>query len=156
MTSYQFELCKKDFLATYGDMLCEESYSLIDKAGTPSDFINLLHTFAVYLRYKVIPSAEWSRKWFIKELPLINSCGVYLDQIAAVKDPDSSSLVLIGNCSLNVMYTRPIKNNITLQDESNVKLIMYGAACCTVREKGTGKTTIINCNKPAQVKIHKI
>ncbi len=155
MTQEQFTACKSNFLATYGEILCEDSLSAIEKANTPQAFIMLLHEFATFLRYKVLPSAEWARKWFGSDVETLNECGVYLDQTLALEDPQCQSLVLLGTSDVMVTLNKGV-HNITLQDESNVRLIVFGVARCTVREKGKGHATEVYCENPKDIKIHKI
>jgi len=156
MTTEQFLICKADFLATYKDILCNESTEDIQASQTPVQFIRLLHKFATFLRYKAIPSAEWARQWFKDETQLLNECGVFLDQILSLKDPDERSLILLGTSNLHITYTLPRLCNLTLQDDSTASLLLFNTAHCTVREKGTQHAEIITCNKPATVKIHRL
>ena len=156
MTQERLEACKADLLESYKEDLCEESIEAIQQASTPEQLVRILHQFATFLAYKAIPKAEWARKWFSDETELLNSCGVYLDQKVILVDPEERSLVAIGNTHLSLSLTKAHIWNISLQDESDMVLSTYGVNSAVVREKGTGKTTVLFQSSESKIKIHTI
>ena len=156
MTEEKLKACKEDLLTTYKDVLCDESNDDIRAANNAMCLVCLLHKFATFLRYKVIPSADWARKWFEDEKDLLNQCGVYLDQVAVLINPAETSIVLMGNSEVTLLVNQPDLYNVTLQDASTLHISAADVTSVTVREKGTGTTNIISQGIHSKIKIHKI
>lgn len=156
MKRNKLEACKQDLLSTYKEQLCNESVASIKAAQTPEEFVNILHEFDTFLMYQALPDAEWSRKWFLGEKPLLNKCGVYLDQVVSINNPECRKLILMGDSHVTLTCSTPNIFNISLQECSTLNLITVGVTSVTVREKGTGKANILLRSKQSIIKIHKI
>ena len=156
MTQEQLLLCKQDCLEVYKEYLCEESLDAINKAATPEEFVRILHQFAIFLAYKAIPKADWVRKWFNNEKDLLNQCGVYLDQIVSVNNPKEKSIVLLGMSDMQLLLSDADIWNVTVQDDSQLKLVLQGVVSCNVREKGTKETQIVYKDRFSRVKIRRV
>ena len=143
---------KEDFINTYAEQLCKESDILIRNAKTVQKFINVLHHFMWYIQVKQFPDIIWVRKWFSKELPLINECGCYLDQTTHVENPKGESIVCFGNTNLSITITQPCTLAISLRDDSRVSICAFPACVVKVRTTDANRVTILHKGRFATIK----
>lgn len=159
MNKNYFERMRADFLAQYGNSLCEESLDEVAGAQDLKTFIILLHRYMHYLCYKqmTVPTVEWVRKWFADYKVELNENGIFLDQIAAIENPTTDSVILFGASNINVILAKSQTIEFTLEDNSQLNIVAYYSAYCNVRLKGAeSKATVIQKSPQSKIKIRKI
>lgn len=132
---------KDELMQTYQAELCEESVIDIRNAQNAKELVSLLHKYAIFINYQAFPVEHLLRKWFEGEKDMLNSNGIYLDQITTISDPEQQSIFCAGKCDILFIVQEPHIYKITLQDESNLSIIAHRTAVVKVRNKGKGTIT---------------
>ncbi len=159
MSTNDYKQMRADFLEQFGSSLCQESRDEVADAPTLKAFIALLHRYMHFLCFKglKVPTTEWVRKWFRNELAELNKNGVFLDQILALEDPATDSVILLGTTNINVILTKSRTVEFTLEDSSQLHIVAYYSACCNVRLKSAdSNANIIHKTNNAKVKIRRV
>lgn len=159
MSTNYYERMRADFLEHFGNSLCEESRDEVSVAKDLPTFIALLHRYMHYLCYKhlEVPTVEWAREWFADYKQELNENGVFLDQILALEEPTTDSVILLGATNINVIMTKSRTVEFTLENESTLNIVAYYSARCNVQLKGAAsKANIVHKSPYANIKIRKI
>ena len=143
MSEDYFNIMRADFLEQFGSGLCEESIEQVKNAKYLGEFIALIHHYAHFLcrQRMTVPTVEWVRKWLSDYKEEANAHGVYIDQIKAIKDPQTDGVVLFGICNVTAVLTDTRVFEFVLEDSSCLQLIANEATSCTVRLKSS-KTNV--------------
>ena len=146
---------KADLLETYKSDLCEDSIEAVQNAQTLQDFINVLHTYSAFLKYKSIPKIDWVRKWFADYKDEAEALGCYIDRVVSVTNP-TTPVIAYGRSNISLIVTKAGLYNITLQDDSYCSIVAYYASMIRVRQKDNSQAHIIHQDNRAIIKIRKV
>lgn len=155
MKSEYLAAMKADLLETYKSDLCEDSIEAVQNAQTLQDFINVLHTYSAFLKYKSIPKIDWIRKWFTDYRNEAEQYGCYIDRIVSITNP-TQPIVAFGTSNISLIVTKAGLYNITLQDDSYCSIVAYYASMIRVRQKDNSQAHIIHQDNRSIIKIRKV
>lgn len=155
MKSEYLAAMKADLLETYKSDLCEDSIEAVQNAQTLQDFINVLHTYSAFLKYKSIPKIDWVRKWFADYKDEAEALGCYIDRVVSVTNP-TTPVIAYGRSNISLIVTKAGLYNITLQDDSYCSIVAYYASMIRVRQKDNSQAHIIHQDNRSIIKIRKV
>ena len=155
MKSEYLAAMKADLLETYKSDLCEDSIEAVQNAQTLQDFINVLHTYSAFLKYKSIPKIDAVRKWFADYKDEAEALGCYIDRVVSVTNP-TTPVIAYGRSNISLIVTKAGLYNITLQDDSYCSIVAYYASMIRVRQKDNSQAHIIHQDNRSIIKIRKV
>lgn len=159
-----FDKLKEDFLAAYGDTICEEARVEIEQSINIKEAFAVLHKYLVYLRDRQIPDVGWLRKWFSEDKKTLNECGMLLDQTTIVHNPayhlqnrpNQRSIICYGDSSVTFVLDDTAFYHITTQDHAVARVIARGYSICHIIAKGRSSGELLLKDETAKVKIKEV
>jgi len=159
MSEDYFNMMRADFLEQFGRGLCDESVERVKNAKGLGEFIALIHNYAHYLCYRrmTVPTVEWVRKWLSDYKDEVNAHGVYIDQIKAIKDPQTDGIVLYGLCNVTAVLNGTRIWEFMLEDSSCLQIVANDAVSCTARLKSPKcDAIVVYQSNYSRIKIRKV
>ncbi len=151
-----FEKVKTDFLAHYGKTICDEARIAIEQSTTIQEAFEVLHKNMVYLTDRHIPGTDWLRKWFKEDKKTLNECGIYIDQVTILYNPQRTRIAFYGNSIVTLVLSDTQFWHLTSQDNAIVKIIGLEWSVCHLVAKGDSEGVIQLQDENAKIKIKKV
>ena len=148
-----FEELKADFLACYGKTICKEARGEVERSADLKQAFEVLHKNLVYLTDRHIPEVVWLRKWFADDKRSLNECGMYLDQLTILHNPQHKSVILYGNSEVTIVLDDTEFYHITTQDNAVARVIAREWSICHLHSKGESKVELLYKGENAKVKM---
>lgn len=155
MKSEYLAAMKADLLETYKSDLCEDSIEAVQKAQTLQEFINVLHTYSAFLKYKSIPKIDWIRKWFTDHRNEAEQYGCYIDRIVSITNP-TQPIVAFGTSNISLVINKAGVYNITLHDDTYCSIVAYYTSMVRVRQKDNSQVHVLHKSNSSIIKIRKV
>ena len=106
--------------------------------------------------YRPFPDAEWVRKWFADNKQPLHDENIYLDDIVlSIVLPEEEELLPLlcyGKCSGTVIYKKPGRHYVMLQDTSKLDILAHGSVVLMVKLKDKADVRVLHRDKTSIVK----